>query len=107
MTRQKERVVRATFSDGTVLERGSITKTYTHAWLCRAWRINTKEDARRWSGHKEGEVYTAEWSGFSSAAHLADKSMRSDTAWVRREPRWTITLQEVVPVEVIEKRRAA
>ena len=76
----KERIVRATFSDGSVIERGSISKVYTHAYLFRGWRLATKEDERRW-GRKEGDRIDTDKDGFSTSAEQAERNMRAEMAW--------------------------
>jgi hypothetical protein len=95
----KERIVRATFSDGTVLERGSVSRVYTHAYLARGkYPERTGEYAR-----PGGEWDT---SGFSASAAQAQKNMEAETAWGRRAG-YTRDFAEVVAIEVVEKRSAA
>ena len=84
----KERVVRATFSTGFVLERGSISKIYTHAYLTGG--VDPK--GRRWGRE-----------GFSTSEAQCWRNMRSESAWMRNNGN-TCDREEVVAVEVVAKR---
>lgn len=80
-----ERTVKASFSDGTVLERKATLKAYTHAWRATgepAWKL----------------------AGFASSKDLAYSNMRKE---IGRDRKDTLKFQEVVAVEVIEKQEAA
>lgn len=98
----KERIVHAIFSDGTVIERGSVSRLYTHAYLLRARYVASLD----WGLGKKGDLVEIEKSGFSSSAAQAERNMKSETAWLCH-CQATVTLREVVPVQVIEKRGAA
>jgi hypothetical protein len=95
----KPRKVKATFSDGTVLTRTSVSRIYTHAYLARGRKPDPGPDY--------GEAYRAirswEKSGFSSSADQARRNMDGETAFLRRcaDKGWTRDFAEVVPVEVL------
>ena len=86
------RFVRATFSNGQVIERGSVSKVYTHAYLV----AGTHADSRVWGQ-----------SGFSTSEDQCRRNMAAESAWSRKQPGAEVIHQEVVPVEVIEKRAKA
>jgi hypothetical protein len=80
-----ERIVKASFSDGTVLERKAYLKVYTHAWLAKgepAWKF----------------------AGFASSKELAGSNMAKEIGKARQS---TMKFSEIVAVEVIEKQEAA
>lgn len=89
------RLVKATFSNGHVLERSSVSKVYTHAYLIKGTYGGepTRTGATTW-GH----------SGFSSSEEQCLRNMASESAWSRKRDGSTTTFEEVVAVEVIEKR---
>lgn len=89
------RYVKATFADGTVLTRSSVTKVYTHAYLVRGWY----ELSFPYGDHKVGDAVDHTQSGFSGSAEQAKRNMFAETAWVRKgkTPR-EVTFEEVVPV---------
>lgn len=96
----KERVVRATFSNGRVIERGSMSKVYTHAWLAEG-TYPANDGSRGWAPREAG---TWEKAGFSTSPAQAARNMESEIAGYRRDPAYTVTLTDVRAVEVIEKR---
>lgn len=87
----KERIVRAIFSDGQSVDRGSISKVYTHAYRFVYRYLPTNGVSN--------EV------GFSSSLDQAERNMRAQSAWARNHPEtYQILSSEVVPVDLIEKR---
>lgn len=98
----KERVVKATFSNGEVLERGSVSKVYTHAWYACGRFVRPPDSAF--------PIKSGAWneSGFATSLALAEKALRTATSWrEKNDPQhtaYTGTFAEAVPVEVIEKR---
>lgn len=92
----RERIVKATFSTGLVLERGSVSKVYTHAY-----NIDGKYGDQ---GHHAGKSWG--YSGFSTSKDQCERNMRGESAWCRKQPGSTVTSEEVVAVEVVEKRSA-
>lgn len=88
----KERIVRATFSNGIVLERGSVSKVYTHAYLVKG-KYGDTGPGKTWGG-----------SGFSTSQAQCERNMRGESAWNRKQPGATVEFEQVVAVEVIEKR---
>lgn len=101
----KERIVRATFSNGYILERGSTTKVYSHAWRVAVvytldWR---KERLKAGWFDRTGGTET----GFATDAGKAQRAMRSVmTGWQRGKGCESVD-GEVVAVEVIDKRSKA
>lgn len=89
----KERIVRATFSNGRALERGSVSRLYTHAYL-----VTFEYPRADGTGFISGER-----GGFSASEVQAHKNMHAEVAWARKQPDCKIS-GEVVPVEVIAKR---
>lgn len=87
----KERIVRATFTTGAV-ERGSISKIYTHAY--NVWGLYA--DGREWG-----------FTGFSTSEDQCNRNMRAESAWSRKQPGASVKGEEVVAVEVIEARSKA
>lgn len=89
-----ERVVRATFSNGHVLERGSISKVYTHAYLVTGKYGDTSHNAGKTWGY----------SGFSTSQDQCERNMRGESAWNCKQPGATVAHEEVVAVKLIDKR---
>lgn len=93
----KERKVQATFSDGTVLARGSISRHYTHAWFAKWTYPPEWYEARK----DRGFSYTGDenWKrgGFSTSADQCRRNMDGELAWATKEGA-VFSLREVVEV---------
>ena len=82
---------KATFSDGTVLKRGTASRTYTHAYRTA---LSYTVDGRA-SGYR--------CDGFSSSERLARKAGGITAGgWVQQQPNFKVLMQEVVPVVEID-----
>lgn len=81
------RKVKATFSSGRTITRGSKDRIYTHAWLYVA--------------KKDGQLNQA-YTGFSTSANQARKNAERESAWTRRKgvSGWRVEI-EVVEVEAL------
>jgi len=89
----KERIVRATFSNAEVLERGSVSKVYTHAYQ---FSYRNKETGKVWTR-----------SGFSTSGVQCERNLSSESAWQRNHPdMYEMLSAEVVAVVLIDKRGA-
>lgn len=97
MTRARK--VKATFSDGTVLTRSSVSRVYTHAYLTHGTHPPRDE---RWPEHLR-VAGTWQLSGFSSSAEQAAKNMEAESAFYRNNigKGYTRDFAEVVAVEVL------
>ena len=93
------RLVRATFSNGAVLKRRSVTKVYTHAYLIKGVY---GENAKGWGGSsiELGTIWGH--SGFSTSEEQCRRNMSGESAWARKQPGTAVTFEEVVAVEVLE-----
>lgn len=87
----RERIVRAIFSNGEVLERGSVSKVYSHAYL---FSVRSRETGSVWSK-----------SGFSTSGTQCERNLASESAWYRNHPdKYEMVSAEVVGVVLIDKR---
>ena len=90
------RVVKASFSDGTVIERKEGARTYTHAWLAKGTQTESTEPPRC--------PLTWRLQGFASSEELAGTNMAKEIGSARKA---TLTFCEIVAVEEIAAIKAA
>ena len=83
----RRKTYRAKFSNGEVVRRQTVTRSYTHAYLAMGEYTD-----------RNGEQQTFKYHGFSTSAAQARKNMESELAWMRRGGR-DVAFSEVVEVE--------